>query len=72
MRMRRCLKREYNLQDFDLMKRLEVMKRNGVALKRSLNRPLEPIVCSPTGAFDMIYRWDMDFLIMEDILVVEK
>ena len=70
--MRRCSKREYDMQDFDLMKGLEVMKSNGVEMKRSLNRPLEPMVCSPKDAFDMFYRWDMHFLIMDEILVVKK
>ncbi|MGM8933624.1 carbamoyltransferase family protein [Pseudomonas neustonica] len=66
------LKREYNPRYYDLMKELEVMTGNGVVLNTSLNRRGEPMVCSPTDALDMFYGSDLQFLIMEDILVVKK
>ncbi len=66
------LKREYNPRYYDLMKELEQMTGNGVVLNTSLNRRGEPMVCSPTDALDMFFGSDLQFLIMENILVVKK
>ena len=66
------LKREYNPRYYDLMKELEVMTGNGVVLNTSLNRRGEPMGCSPTDALDMFYGSDLQFLIMEDILVIKR
>ncbi|MEH6492210.1 carbamoyltransferase family protein [Halopseudomonas sp.] len=66
------LKREYNPRYYDLMKELEVMTGNGVVLNTSLNRRGEPMVCSPKDALDMFFGSDLQFLIMEDILVVKR
>ncbi|GAA6130928.1 carbamoyltransferase family protein [Halopseudomonas sabulinigri] len=65
------LKREYNPRYYDLMKELEVMTGNGVVLNTSLNRRGEPMVCSPTDALNMFFGSDLQFLIMEDILVMK-
>lgn len=40
-------------------------------LNTSLNRRGEPIVCSPTDILDMFFGSDLQYLIMEDILVVK-
>ncbi|SDS26719.1 carbamoyltransferase [Halopseudomonas sabulinigri] len=66
------LKREYNPRYYDLMKELEAMTGNGVVLNTSLNRRGEPMVCSPKDALDMFFGSDLQFLIMEDILVVKR
>jgi carbamoyltransferase len=49
----------------------EVEKRTGdpVVLNTSLNRRGEPIVCTPTDALNMFYGSQLQYLIMEDILV---
>ena len=65
------LKRDYNPRYYDLMKELEAMTGNGVVLNTSLNRRGEPMVCSPTDALNMFYGSDLQFLIMEDILVMK-
>ena len=65
------LKRDYNPRYYDLMKELEVMTGNGVVLNTSLNRRGEPMVCSPTDALNMFFGSDLQFLIMEDILVMK-
>ena len=44
---------------------------NGVSLNTSLNRRGEPMICSPTDALNMFYGSDLQYLIMEDILVVK-
>ncbi len=49
----------------------ELAKRTGnaVVLNTSLNRRGEPIVCTPTDALNMFYGSDLQYLIMENILI---
>mgnify|MGYP001308195845 FL=1 len=65
------LEREYNPRWYDLMLELEKLTGNGVSLNTSLNRRGEAMVCSPKDALDMFYGSDLQYLIMEDILVVK-
>lgn len=65
------LKREYNPRYYDLMKELERLTGNGVVLNTSLNRRGEPMVCSPRDALDMFFGSDLQYLIMEDVLVTK-
>jgi carbamoyltransferase len=65
------LKREYNPRYYDMMKELEVLTGNGVSLNTSLNRRGEAMICSPKDALDMFFGSDLQYLIMEDILVVK-
>jgi carbamoyltransferase len=44
---------------------------NAVVLNTSMNRRGEPIVCAPTDALDMLYGSDLQYLIMEDILITK-
>ena len=66
------LKRGYNPQYYDLMKELEQMTGNGTVLNAALNRDGEPMVCSPTDALNLFFATGLQFLIMEDILVVKR
>lgn len=66
------LEREYNPRWYDLMLELEKLTGNGVSLNTSLNRRGEAMVCSPKDALDMFYGSDLQYLIMEDILVVKE
>ena len=66
------LKREHNPRYYDLMAELEKLTGNGVVLNTSLNRRGEPMICSPTDALNMFYGSDLEFLVMEDILVVKR
>ncbi|MBK6637327.1 MAG: carbamoyltransferase [Rhodocyclaceae bacterium] len=66
------LKREYNPRYYDLMLELEKLTGNGVVLNTSLNRRGEPMICSPTDALNMFFGSDLEYLIMEDILVVKQ
>ena len=66
------LRREFNPRYYDLMLELEKLTGNGVALNTSLNRRGEPMICSPTDALNMFYGSDLEYLIMEDVLVVKK
>ena len=51
----------------------ELEKRRGipVVLNTSLNRRGEPMICSPTDALNMFYGSDLEYLIMEDVLVTK-
>ena len=66
------LKREFNPRYYDLMKELERLTGNGVVLNTSLNRRGEPMICSPTDALNMFFGSDLQYLIMEDVLVVKE
>ncbi len=66
------IEREYNPRWYDLMVELEKLTGNGVSLNTSLNRRGEAMVCSPKDALDMFYGSDLQYLIMEDILVVKE
>jgi carbamoyltransferase len=55
-----------------MMKALETLTGNGVSLNTSLNRRGEPMICSPTDALNMFFGSDLEYLIMEDILVVKE
>ncbi|HZJ95861.1 MAG TPA: carbamoyltransferase [Thiopseudomonas sp.] len=66
------LERQHHPRWYDLMLELEKLTGNGVSLNTSLNRRGEAMVCSPKDALDMFYGSDLQYLIMEDILVVKE
>ena len=55
-----------------LLEELEKLTGNAVVLNTSLNRRGEPVVCTPEDALTMFYASDLNYLIMEDILVVKE
>lgn len=61
--------KETNPRYYALIQALEAKRGIGVVLNTSLNRRGEPMVCSPTDALNMFYGSDLQYLIMEDILV---
>jgi carbamoyltransferase len=63
--------KEVNPLYYELIEELEKLTGNGVILNTSLNRRGEPMVCSPMDALNMFYGSDLEYLIMEDILVVK-
>ncbi len=66
-----ALKCEYNPRYYELMEEMEKLTGNGVVLNTSLNRRGEPMVCSPADALNMFFGSDLQYLIMEDVLVVK-
>lgn len=64
-----ALKKEFNPRYYELMEEMEKLTGNGVVLNTSLNRRGEPMVCSPTDALNMFFGSDLQYLIMEDVLV---
>lgn len=57
---------------YRLMEEMEKLTGNGVVLNTSLNRRGEAMVCSPIDALNMFFGSDLEYLIMEDILVVKE
>jgi carbamoyltransferase len=63
--------RETNLRYYTLLERLEALTGNAVVLNTSLNRQGEPIVCTPEDALTMFVGSDLQYLILEDLLVTK-
>ncbi|EMR13670.1 carbamoyltransferase [Methylophaga lonarensis MPL] len=63
--------RHTNPRYYELIEELEKLTGNAVVLNTSLNRRGEPMVCSPTDALNMFYGSDLQYLVMEDILVTK-
>lgn len=53
----------------ELLTAMQARNGNGVLLNTSLNRRGEPMVCAPADALNMFYGSDLEYLIMEDILI---
>ncbi|MFN7097496.1 MAG: carbamoyltransferase, partial [Gammaproteobacteria bacterium] len=60
-----------NPRYYELIAALAKKNGNAVVLNTSLNRRGEPMVCSPTDALNMFFGSDLEYLIMEDILVTK-
>lgn len=61
--------RETNPRYYALIEELEKLRGIPVVLNTSLNRRGEPMICSPEDALNMFYGCDLQYLIMEDVLV---
>ena len=62
---------ETNPKYYALIEYLSEKTGNGVVLNTSLNRRGEPMVCSPTDALNMFSGSDLEYLFLEDLLVVK-
>lgn len=60
-----------NPRYYALIEELERLRGVPVVLNTSLNRRGEPMVCSPIDALNMFYGCDLEYLIMEDVLVTK-
>lgn len=63
--------RATNARYYELIEEMEKLTGNAVVLNTSLNRRGEPMVCSPTDALNMFFGSDLQYLVMEDILVTK-
>ncbi|MGP1717683.1 MAG: carbamoyltransferase family protein [Methylophilus sp.] len=61
-----------NPRYYALIEHLETLRGNGVVLNTSLNRRGEPMICSPTDALNMFYGCDLEYLMLEDVLVTKS
>lgn len=64
--------KDTNPRYYALIEALEAINGNAVVLNTSLNRRGEPMVCSPIDALNMFYGSDLEYLVMEDILVKKQ
>jgi carbamoyltransferase len=58
-----------NPRYYDLLKAVEQRRGHPVLLNTSLNRRGEPMVCTPTDALNMFFGCDLQYLMMENVLV---
>lgn len=65
------VKRDTNPRYYTLIEELEKRTGNAVVLNTSLNRRGEPMVCSPYDALNMFFGSDLEYLVMEDVLVTK-
>ncbi len=63
--------KETNPRYYALIEHLEKLRGVPVVLNTSLNRRGEPMICSPTDALNMFYGCDLEYLMMEDVLVTK-
>ncbi len=61
-----------NPRYYALLKAMERENGNGVVLNTSMNRRGEPMVCSPTDALNMFFGSDLQYLVLEDLLVTKQ
>jgi carbamoyltransferase len=62
---------EHNPRYFRLLEEIEALTGNAVVLNTSLNRRGEPIVCTPTDALNMFFGSDLEYLVLEELLVTK-
>ena len=65
------VERSTNPRYYELLEHLEALTGNAVVLNTSLNRQGEPIVCTPEDALAMFVGSDLDYLVIEDLLVTK-
>jgi carbamoyltransferase len=51
---------------------MESMAGYGMVINAALNRPGEALVCSPEDAVNLFIGSELEYLIMEDILVTKR
>jgi len=66
------VEREANPRYYALLEQLEALTGNAVVLNTSLNRQGEPIVCTPVDALAMFIGSDLQYLVLEDLLVTKS
>jgi carbamoyltransferase len=64
--------KDTNPRYYALIEELEKLRGVPVVLNTSLNRRGEPMICSPTDALNMFFGCDLEYLMMEDVLVTKS
>ena len=63
--------KETNPRYYRLIEAVEKRTGHAVVLNTSLNRRGEPIACSPADALNIFFGSDLEYLIMEDVLITK-
>jgi len=66
------VRRVANPRFYRLLKELETLNGHGIVLNSSLNRPGEAMVCSPEDALNLFFGSDLEYMIMQDVLVTKR
>jgi carbamoyltransferase len=66
------VKAKTNPKYHQLLTEIQTITGTGVVLNTSLNRRGEPMVCSPRDALDMFFGSDLQYLMLEDLLVTKR
>jgi carbamoyltransferase len=66
------VRRVANPRFYRLLKELEALNGHGIVLNSSLNRPGEAMVCSPEDALNLFFGSDLEYMIMQDVLVTKR
>ena len=66
------VKKDANPRFYRLLKEFEAISGFGVLLNSSLNRPGEAMVCSPEDALNLFFGSDLEYLVMQDLLVTKR
>jgi len=61
-----------NPRFYQLLKYMEELSGYGLVINTALNRPGEALVCSPEDAVNLFIGSELEYLIMEDILVTKR
>ena len=71
--MRAQIVRKQSNPDFHkLLSAFHGLTRHGLLLNAGLSRPGEPLVCTPEDALNMFLGTDLNYMIMEDVLVTKR
>jgi carbamoyltransferase len=63
--------KESNPRFYALLRAMEKRTGVGMVVNTSLNRPGEAMICSPEDALDMFFGSDLEYLIMQDLLITK-
>ena len=63
--------KESNPRFYALLRAMEKCTGVGMVVNTSLNRPGEAMICSPEDALDMFFGSDLEYLIMQDLLITK-
>jgi carbamoyltransferase len=66
------VRKEVNPRFHSLLMAMEEITGHGIVLNTSLNRPGEALICSPEDALEMFFGSDLDYMIMQDLLVTKR
>ena len=66
------VRKESNPAFYKLLERFEAKTGNGVLINTTLSRPGEALICSPEDAVSMFLGTDLNYMIMEDVLVTKR
>lgn len=61
-----------NARFYSLLKAVKQKTGYGIVLNTSMNRPGEAIICTPEEAIEMFFGSDLEYLIMQDVLVTKR